>query len=358
MENISWLLFCYYLLSCLSKASLPADTLTANQSISDGQTLVSSRQVFEFGFFSPGNLKNRYVGIWYKNIPDTFVRVANRGYPVTDKSGTLNFSRDGNLVLFNGNGSVVWSLNSEEGSKHPILQILDSGNLVLSDESYGGSSSYIWQSFDHPTDTLLPGMRQGWDLNTGLNWYLTPWTSADDPSPGNYYYGVDLQGIPQLVLRMGSNKLYRSGVWYENRFSGGPVLVANSLFKPTFVANKEEVYYAFEAMDSAIYSRIVILESGLVHHFSWIGDFQWAVLYGIQKDHCDAFNLCGPFGVCYIINQSPKCECMMGFTPKSPKDWEVFNIFGGCVRIMPLECQRGNGFVKYPGMKLPDSSNL
>lgn len=49
---------------------------------------------------------------------------------------------------------------------------------------------------------------------------------------------------------------------------------------------------------------------------------------------------------------------MMGFTPKSPKDWEVFNTFGGCVRIMPLDCQRGNGFVKYPGMKLPDSSNL
>ncbi|RVW68694.1 G-type lectin S-receptor-like serine/threonine-protein kinase [Vitis vinifera] len=155
------------------------DHCYSNQSISDGQTLVSSRQVFEFGFFSPGNLKNRYVGIWYKNIPDTFVWVANRGYPVTDKSGTLNFSRDGNLVLFNGNGSVVWSLNSEEGSKHPILQILDSGNLVLRDES----------------------MKQGWDLNTGLNWYLTPWTSADDPSPGNYYY-VDLQGLLFLNLAL------------------------------------------------------------------------------------------------------------------------------------------------------------
>ncbi|KAJ9671824.1 hypothetical protein PVL29_025501 [Vitis rotundifolia] len=131
-----------------------------------------------------------------------------------------------------------------------------------------------------------------------------------------------------------------------------------TLFKPTFVANKEEAYHAFEAMDSAIYSGIVILESGLVQHFSWIGDLQWAVLYGIQKDHCDAYNLCGPFGVCYIINQSPKCECMMGFTPNSPKDWEVFNTFGGCVWISPLECQRGNGFVKYPGMKLPDSSNL
>ena len=92
MENISWHLFSYFLLSCLSQASLAADTLTANQSISDEQTLISSRQVFESGFFSPPDSKNRYVGIWYKNIPDTIVWVANRGYPVTDKSGILNFA--------------------------------------------------------------------------------------------------------------------------------------------------------------------------------------------------------------------------------------------------------------------------
>ena len=105
----------------------------------------------------------------------------------------------------------MWSLNPEEGAKDPVLQTLDSGNLVMRDESYVGNSSYIWQSFDHPTDTLLPGMKLEWDLKTGLNWYLTSWTSSDDPSSGNYNYGVDLEGLPQLVLRGGSGKLFRSG---------------------------------------------------------------------------------------------------------------------------------------------------
>ena len=163
----------------------------------------------------------------------------------------------------------MWSLNPEEGAKDPVLQTLDSGNLVMRDESYVWNSSYIWQSFDHPTDTLLPGMKLGWDLKTGLNWYLTSWT--DDPSSGNYNYGVDLEGLPQLVLRGASGKLFRIGEYYENKFSGNPALAENSLFKPIFVANKEEVYYTFEATDSSIYSRMVVFYSGLVQHLSWIG---------------------------------------------------------------------------------------
>lgn len=33
--------------------------------------------------------------------------------------------------------------------------MLDNGNFVL----YGTNGSVIWQSFDHPTDSLLPGQR-------------------------------------------------------------------------------------------------------------------------------------------------------------------------------------------------------
>ncbi|KAK2975346.1 hypothetical protein RJ640_009700 [Escallonia rubra] len=41
------------------------------------------------GFFSPGNSKNRYMGIWYKEtLPvRTVVWVANRKTPLTDVSG-------------------------------------------------------------------------------------------------------------------------------------------------------------------------------------------------------------------------------------------------------------------------------
>lgn len=50
--------------------------------------------------------------------------------------------------------------------------------------------------------------------------------------------------------------------------------------------------------------------------------------------------------------------CMMGFTPKSPHDWELFYTFGGCVPKSPLSCGKGEGFIKYKVMKLPDALNL
>ncbi|KAF8377414.1 hypothetical protein HHK36_030791 [Tetracentron sinense] len=64
----------------LLEISIAADTITPTQSItvSDGQTLVSSAQTFELGFFSPGNSKNNYIGIWYKNSPSVVLWVANR----------------------------------------------------------------------------------------------------------------------------------------------------------------------------------------------------------------------------------------------------------------------------------------
>ncbi|KAM7498787.1 hypothetical protein LguiA_023201 [Lonicera macranthoides] len=132
--------------------------------------------------------------------------------------------------------------------------------------------------------TLLPGMKQGWDLKTGLN----SWRSLDDPSPADYSYGVELNGLPQLVLRKGSTELYRSGLWYEDQFIGVPVLTPNSLFKPQFISNSEEVYYMFETTNPLLLSRLVMGQSALVQHLTWIShQHQWAVLFTIQKDRCD-----------------------------------------------------------------------
>ena len=61
-----------------------------------------------------------------------------------------------------------------------IAKLLDSGNLVLMDGSDGNTDSYIWQSFENPADTLLPGMKLGWDVKTGLHLFLTSWKSGDD----------------------------------------------------------------------------------------------------------------------------------------------------------------------------------
>ncbi|KAI3816117.1 hypothetical protein L1987_15807 [Smallanthus sonchifolius] len=50
-------------LSSLISTSIAVDTITANQSIKDGETIVSQDEMYELGFFSPGNSKKRYVGI-------------------------------------------------------------------------------------------------------------------------------------------------------------------------------------------------------------------------------------------------------------------------------------------------------
>lgn len=73
------------------------DSLSVGQVITRSETLVSSGKFFELGFFRPGQSRNYYVGIWYKNIPErTVVWVANRDQPLTSSSPVLTISSEGN----------------------------------------------------------------------------------------------------------------------------------------------------------------------------------------------------------------------------------------------------------------------
>ncbi|KAM0023302.1 putative bulb-type lectin domain-containing protein [Helianthus debilis subsp. tardiflorus] len=91
------------------------------------------------------------------------------------------------LLLFSGNNTVIWSYSSSVsvGNAPVVAKLLDSGNLVVCDDS-STDEDFVWQSFDYPTDTLLAGMKFGKDLVTGVDRYLTSWNSMDDPSPCLY----------------------------------------------------------------------------------------------------------------------------------------------------------------------------
>ena len=109
------------------------NSITSTQSlIDDGNatTLVSGNQTSVLGFFSPGNSKNRYVGIWYKRKPDTVVWVANRNNPLTGSNGELTI-KGGSLVLLNSTRSIIGSANvSCNAASSPVALILHSGNLI------------------------------------------------------------------------------------------------------------------------------------------------------------------------------------------------------------------------------------
>ncbi|BBH06194.1 S-locus lectin protein kinase family protein [Prunus dulcis] len=107
--------------------------------------LVSPNGTFSSGFYKVDTNASCY-SIWFTNsVNKTVVWMANRDKPVSRRVSKLTLHRNGNLVLTDGVGSLY-------GVE---AQLLETGNLVLINQE----KMIIWQSFDSPTDTLLPSQR-------------------------------------------------------------------------------------------------------------------------------------------------------------------------------------------------------
>lgn len=62
-----------YFLVFIFRICSTTDTTGLNQSLKDGDILVSSGETFAFGLFSPEKSRNRYVGIWYNKVAEPTV---------------------------------------------------------------------------------------------------------------------------------------------------------------------------------------------------------------------------------------------------------------------------------------------
>ncbi|GKV42669.1 hypothetical protein SLEP1_g50047 [Rubroshorea leprosula] len=116
---------------------------------------------FEFGFRRVPDQQGLFLlAIWFANIPDkTIVWSANEGNPVEIQS-RVELTSNG-LVLRARSGMELWWSNSTQdgtgGVSHAAM--LDTGNFVIT----GRNSENIWESFQYPTDTILPGQELGLD---------------------------------------------------------------------------------------------------------------------------------------------------------------------------------------------------
>ncbi|XP_050218672.1 G-type lectin S-receptor-like serine/threonine-protein kinase At4g27290 [Mercurialis annua] len=354
MEILIILLFSFSLTSILT-TSKAIDTISATQSIRDGgQTIVSADGSFELGFFSIKS--NRYLGIWFKKISEgTVVWVANRETPLTNSTGVLKFDGRGSLILLNQENLTIWSGNTSRAVQNPIAQLLDTGNFVIRDENDVNPENYLWQSFHHPDKTFMPGMKIG-RLAGGVEVYTTSWKSIDDPSKGEYSFQPDSSGL-QMVLVKNSVVISRSGPWNGISQSGLPFLKPNSIYNYTMVISGNESYYTFDLVSKSVFSRIVLSENGVNNRYAWIDRTQqWQQISSAPADNCDTYDQCGAHGSCDISN-TPVCSCLNRFVPKLEINWNATDWSGGCVRRTPLDCQRGDGFIKYSNVKLPDMLN-
>jgi hypothetical protein len=78
-------------------------------------------------------------------------------------------------------------MTGSTSSPGTVATLTSAGNLVL--RSPNGTTT--WQSFDHPTDTVLPTMALRVNHGYRPGNRLVSWKSPVDPSPGNFTYSAD-----------------------------------------------------------------------------------------------------------------------------------------------------------------------
>ncbi|KAJ4897133.1 G-type lectin S-receptor-like serine/threonine-protein kinase [Raphanus sativus] len=310
------------------------------------------------GFFAPGTTSsNFYIGMWYHQLSQqTVVWVANRDKPVSDKNTSVLKISNGNLVLLEGE-TLLWSTGLTSSSSPLKAVLLDDGNLVLTDEY---SNSALWQSFDHPGDTWLPGVKIRFDKRTKKSQRLTSWKNVEDPSPGLFSLELD-ESTAYKILWNGTTQYWTSGAWngQSKIFDLVPEMRRNYIYNFSFFSDATESYFTYTVYNHANVSRLTLDLSGQIKQLSWLDNVKlWNLFWSQPRQQCKVYAYCGSFGICNDESQ-PFCRCPHGLRPKSQRDWDLQDYSAGCVRKTELQCSRGDDVIQFlplPNVKLPDKS--
>ncbi|GJX28912.1 G-type lectin S-receptor-like serine/threonine-protein kinase [Tanacetum coccineum] len=336
---MAFMLLCFSMAICFTSA---ADTISANHSLSGDQTITSKRDNFVLGFFKAGNSSNYYVGIWYKKVasnPPTVVWVANREMPISDRFNSELKIVDCNLVLLNEFKLQIWSTNVTTTNLNSVIAVIhDDGNLILTDGS--NSVEPVWQSFDHPVNTWLPGAKLAYDFRTKKKQLLTSWKSEENPEVGLFSLELDPTSKGYIGKWNGSHQYWTSGAWNGHTFSLVPEMKLNFIYNFSFISNENESYFTYSVYNPSIISRFIMDVSGQVQQHTWFEPTrQWVWFWSRPKTQCEVYALCGAFGTCRQAGLS-LCNCLTGFKPRSESDWNQSDFSGGCVRKTELQCGR------------------
>uniref|UniRef100_A0A2N9ERP4 non-specific serine/threonine protein kinase n=1 Tax=Fagus sylvatica TaxID=28930 RepID=A0A2N9ERP4_FAGSY len=322
--------------------------------------------------------------------------------PLNDSSGVFTISEYGNLVVLNGQADVkivkvietdtaahwtakhssrdscssrkfsllpsvknstaevLWSSNVSNSLTNSSATLLDSGNLVLQVDTKGK----IWESFQHPSDSFLPGMKISTNFRKNQRVQLTARKSPSDPSIGSFSSGIDKQNTPGAFIWKDGRPYWRTGPWNGQAFIG--IYNTNPQYHNgyTVVDDKEGTVFAtFAYVNELPLSKFVLDSQGKLVQTYWNnGKEDWEVLGIAPKYECEVYGTCGPFGTCHSLG-SPICSCLRGFEPKIIEEWNRGNWTSGCVRRTALQCERVNnsgeegkadGFFKLKMIKVPD----
>ncbi|KMT10646.1 hypothetical protein BVRB_5g117630 [Beta vulgaris subsp. vulgaris] len=331
--------------------------------------------MFEFGFFTPDEkaVNRRFLGIWYhkQNNPKIVVWVANRDKPLLDSYGYLVVD-DSDAKLLDRNGVAYWStddvlsehkqsmgpikhykVTSNEPSRFQLLTgnatdvsnktrnlirlcLLNNGNLILGDRRV--KRAPLWQSFEHPTDTLLPGMVADGSLSLLASSKLVSWQNHNNPALGKFSFPLQLVTPNDLyIAKRGVPNYWQSGTTPFDKIPSALSGLWNN--GNSSLQNN---------------TRLVMNFTGQIQLWNWESERGWSLNWSEPKDGCRLYDKCGRFGSCNS-NNGLLCKCLPGFKPTAK--WKLGDSSGGCSQKSGPACDRNDStlndiFLTFPMMKL------
>ncbi|XP_050266296.1 putative receptor protein kinase ZmPK1 [Quercus robur] len=290
-------------------------------SVEKPDILTSPNGDFSAGFYSVGD--NAYCfAIWFSNSR-TVVWMANRDQPVNGKRSKLSLLNTGNLILTDATklNVNVWATNTVSLSSVQLF-LNNTGNLVLRNKEH-----VLWQSFDFPTDTLLPeqlftrktklvSSRSQTNISSGFyelsfynNSYLQSVYNGPNVSRTYYYYHYSLLGY------------YNSGT-----------LVFNSLGN---FSSYDHLTIISADYGAVLHRRLTLDYDGNIRLYSWEEEGKtWVVSWQGTQRPCKIPGACGANSLCsYVIGSGRKCSCAPGYKMKNRSDWA-----DGCEPEVDLSC--------------------
>ncbi|XP_031505345.1 G-type lectin S-receptor-like serine/threonine-protein kinase SD2-5 [Nymphaea colorata] len=290
----------------------------------NGMFLRSVNGAFAFGFFAIGNETQFLLSVWHI-FSQRVVWIANRDSPV-QQMDTIVFSENGNLHL-ELVGKSIWSTETA-GKGVTAMMLQDSGNLVLTNNE----SQILWQSFEHPVDTLLSDQpfRVGMELVSSVG-------TNDMISVANYSTGIYNLKITSDDMILLANYSPPQQYWSMRKESRFITNNAGSIYSAKLVGNSWIVYDQKENLlqqfvfsqesDRNITWAAVLGNDGSISFYKLPASSSDAPVQQQQRipdKYCDTPQPCQPY---YICTSAKTCQCP-----------NVLDAGAGCQPAIPPSC--------------------
>ncbi|KAJ0764758.1 putative protein kinase RLK-Pelle-SD-2b family [Helianthus annuus] len=328
----------HYMVSLIAfvlTTSLAFSTAKSQSNVTRGSSLkpigattswLSPSRLYAFGFYPQTG--GCAVGIYIAGIPErTVVWTASRDTLPFSDNATLRFTSDGRLAVEQTQGQQI---NIFDAGGAYFASMRDSGNFVL----YDSTGMVLWQSFDNPTDTLLPGQRllPGQSLYSGV--------SETDQSIGVFQLSMQIDGNLVLYPNRGTDNGQNTAYWASNTASAGPNVTLN-LDSSGFLYLLQNSTFLIRNLTQGGYptkDALYVLKldvDGILRLYSYdLSEMNknGSVIWASSPNKCAGKGLCGLNGYCLSTNDGARCQCVPGFEVVDPKHWTL-----GCTRKDTVE---------------------